>query len=412
MTNNAIHPITDNVSWVGALDPDIVTFDIVMETEFGTTYNSYFINAEKKTVVETVKEKFSVEFINKLKRLTDLTEIAYIVVDHTEPDHTGALKHLLKEAVNAKVVGSGNAIRYLKDIVGHEFPHIIVKDGDIVDLGNMKLRVIGAPNLHWPDSIYCYLEEEKLMFTCDSFGAHFCHEAIFDDLVGDYDAAFRYYFDVILKPFSKFMIKAIEKIRQLEIKAICPGHGPVLRSNWKKYVDLSLALSQTHLQKTGHDENRVLIAYVSAYGYTGLMANKIAEGLRKNDNIVVEVVDIEKLPLAEIDEKISRANAFIVGSPTINQNSLLQIYQMFALISPLRDRGKLAAAFGSYGWSGEAVPIIMANLKALKLNVLGDGLGVKFNPHDESVEQCVHFGYEFGKALLNKCNNQKSETSA
>ena len=221
--------ITKDVSWIGILDKEIVTFDIVMETKYGTTYNSYFINAEKKTIVETAKEKFSAEYLEKVKAVVNPAEIEYIVLNHTEPDHSGSLKHLLEIAPQATVVGSGQALNYLSEMVGKPFKSLKVKDGDVLDLGNKKLRVIGAPNLHWPDSIYTWLEEDKILFTCDSFGAHFCHDAMFDDQVGNYDEAFKYYFDVILKPFSKFMLKAIEKIRPLPIEIICNGHGPILR---------------------------------------------------------------------------------------------------------------------------------------------------------------------------------------
>ena len=205
-TDNRIIDLTPDVKWIGVLDYDIRTFDIVMHTEHGTTYNSYFINAHKKTIIETAKEKFSEVFLSKLRKVTDPADLAYIVLDHTEPDHSGAMRQLLDLAPDAVVVGSGNAIRYLGDIVNRPFRSLVVKDGDTLDLGNKTLKFISAPNLHWPDSIYTYLVEDKILFTCDSFGAHYCHEDLFDDLVGDYDADFRYYFDVILKPYSKFMV--------------------------------------------------------------------------------------------------------------------------------------------------------------------------------------------------------------
>ncbi|MCD4682623.1 MAG: FprA family A-type flavoprotein, partial [Bacteroidales bacterium] len=343
--------ITESTKWIGALDYDIVTFDVVMETEYGTTYNSYFIDAEKKTIIDTVKERFWENYLEKIKSLTDPIDIEYIIVSHTEPDHSGNLKNLLSVAPNATVVGSGNAIRYLKDMIGPDFPYMIIKDGQTLDLGDKSLQFIGAPNLHWPDTIYTYLQEDKLLFTCDSFGSHFCHEEMFDDIVGDIDDAFKYYFDVILRPFSKFMLKAIEKIRPLEINMICPGHGPILRSNWKKYVDLSEKYAEEAMQI--REKHRVFIPYVSAYHKTGIIAEKIAEGIKKAGDIEVDVQDIEKMPIGELDEKIARSSAIIVGSPTINQNILLPIYKLFAVINPLRDKRKLTGAFGSYGWSGE-----------------------------------------------------------
>ena len=284
--------------------------------------------------------------------------------------------------------------------IGKFFKSLKVKDGDTLSLGNKTLKFIGAPNLHWPDSIYTYLVEDQILFTCDSFGAHFCHEAMYDDLVGNYDDVFKYYFDVILKPFSKFMLKAIEKIRPLEIKMICPGHGPILRSTWKNVVDKSEALSKDYIEANEDKKNNVLITYVSAYGFTKEMAKKIKEGLISAGDIKVEVVDIENILLGDLDEKLTRSNALIVGSPTINQNTLLPIYRMFALINPIRDRGKLATAFGSYGWSGEAVKIIEANLRALKLNFVQESLATKFFPHNGVGSEYIEFGKKFGAQLL------------
>ena len=387
--------LTKDVQWIGALDNDLVTFDIVMETKYGTTYNSYFINAEKKVVIDTVKEKFKDNYLERLTKLVAPEEIDYIVVNHTEPDHSGSLKHLLKIAPKAKVYGSRQAINYLNEMIGEPFNYCYVKDGDTLDLGNKTLKFISAPNLHWPDTIYTYLEEDKLLFTCDSFGAHFSHPGIFDDKVGDYDDAFQYYFDVILKPYSKFMLKAIEKIRPLDISMICPGHGPVLRSNWKEIVDKSEELSQEYLNKVSDEKTNVLIAYISAYGYTKKIAETLADTIKSESNYNVDLVDIEHILLGELEEKITRSKALLVGSPTINQNTLLPIYKMFALINPIRDKGKFAASFGSFGWSGEAVKVIESHLKLMKLNVVQEGFAVKFFPNNDQNNEIVEFGKRF-----------------
>ena len=400
MEDSKILDITKDVKWIGVLDRDIITFVIVMTTEYGTTYNSYFINAEKKAVIETVKEKFWDSYLQKIKALTDPASIEFIIVNHTEPDHSGCVKNLLKIAPNAKVVGSGNAIRYLNDLMGEDFPHIIVKDGDTIDLGDKTIRFISAPNLHWPDSIYSYLVEDKLLFTCDSFGSHFCDARMYDDEVGNFDDAFKYYFDVILKPFSKFILKAIEKIRPLEINAICTGHGPILRSNWRKYVSLSEQYAKEAMALPG--ELRVFIAYVSAYNNTKLLAEKIAEGVKSAGKIEIDIHDIETMSLHEIENKIAHSSGLVIGSPTINQNTLLQIYQLFALINPIRDKGKPAAAFGSYGWSGEAAKIIETNLTNLKLNFIGS-FTLKFSPHEKDSDHYIEFGKDFGKKLLEQC---------
>lgn len=399
--NKKILDVTNDVKWIGIFDYDLVTFDVVMETKYGTTYNSFFINAEKKTIIETAKEKFWDDYLGKIEQVCRPEEIEYIIMNHTEPDHSGSLKNLLKIAPKATVVGTGNAIRYLKDLMGIEFPHLVVKDGHTLDLGNKTIRFISAPNLHWPDTMYSYLQDDKVLFTCDSFGAHFCDDSMYEEKIErreEYDYSFKYYFDVILKPYSKFMLKAIDKIEGLEIETIATGHGPILRENWKKYVELSLKFSEEALAVP--EKPKVYIPYVSAYQKTGAVANMIAEGIKQAGDIDVEVSDIEMTSIGELEEKITHASAYIIGSPTINQNILLPIYKCFALINPIRDKGKLAGAFGSYGWSGEARELIKSNLENLKLKFFDEGVFVKFSPNDDDSQRAIEFGKAFGKELL------------
>ncbi len=395
-----IIPIADDVYWIGILDNDIVTFDIVMETRDGTTYNSFFIDAGKKVIIDTSKETFKDEYLAKIQQVTNPAEIDYIVISHTEPDHSGNLKHLLDIAPNAIVYGSRQAINYLNEMIDRPFQSCFVKDGDTLDLDGKTLRFISAPNLHWPDTIYTYLKEDKILFTCDSFGSHYCNELMFDDLVGDFSQSFKYYFDVILRPFSKFMINAIEKIKPLEIKTICPGHGPILRTKWKEILEKTARYSEIYLADAKCEENNILIAYVSAYGYTGLMAELIAKGISQIVDYKITIVDIEKILLGELEELIVKSNSILIGSPTINQNTLLPVYKMFALLNPLRDKGKKAAAFGSYGWSGEAVKLIENQLRALKLDVVCDGISCRFYPHNEKSGQLIEFGKNFARQLI------------
>lgn len=400
MNEKDILNVTKSVKWIGVLDQDIRTFDIVMETQFGTTYNSYLIDAQYPAVVETAKEKFWDVYEAKIRAAIDPATLRFIIVNHTEPDHSGSIRKLLNIAPNAIVVGSGNAIRYLADQIGADFPNRVVKDGDVIDLGDKKLTVISAPNLHWPDTIYTYLQEEKVLFPCDSFGAHYCNSEMFEDKVENYDEAFKYYFDVILKPFSKYMLKAIEKIKSLEIDAICPGHGPILTTNWQKYVGLSKKWSEEYLLIP--EKNKILVAYVSAYGYTKELAQKIVEGIESVEGVAVELCDIEKMDAGTLASKIESSNAYLFGSPTINQNMLPQLYTCFALMSPLREKGKLASAYGSYGWSGEAEKNLVSNIHNLKLDYLGESCFVKFRPQPKDFDRIVEFGKSFALRLIEK----------
>jgi NADH oxidase (H2O-forming) len=399
-----ITDITESVKWIGILDYDIKTFDIVMHTDYGTTYNSYFIDAEKKAIVEVAKAKFSDIYIEKLRTVTDPSEIQYIILDHTEPDHSGSLGLLLELAPSATVVGSGNAIRYLEDIVNVPFKSLVVKHGDKLDLGNKTLTFISAPNLHWPDSMYTWLQEDKVLFTCDSFGAHYCSGEMFSDFSEAYTESFKYYFDVIMRPFSRFMIRAIQQIRPLDIDFICPGHGPVHRDNIGKAIELTenYASRYISLVEKGLHKN-ILVAYVSAYGYTGKAAEYIAGGVAEEGDITTELIDIENISAEELESKIITADGILIGSPTINQNVLLPVYKLFAVINPIRDKGKLGGAFGSFGWSGEATRIILENLRQLKLKIFEETAPFKFSPSGNKEIALRDFGRRYAKKFREEC---------
>lgn len=400
MKDDKILDVSEDVKWIGILDEDIVTFDVVMETEYGTTYNSYFIDADKKTIIETSKENFKDVYLDKVKRVVDFEDIEYIVMNHTEPDHASNLKHLLELAPQATVVATRPALNFLSHMIDKDFKQMVVKDGDTLDLGNKTLKFIGAPFLHWPDTMYTYLVEDEILFTCDSFGAHYCDARMYDDEVDNYDDAFKYYFDVILKPYSNYMLQAIKKIEDLDIKAICPGHGPILRSNWEKYVNWSKELAEETEQ--GNKRLRVFVPYVTAYGNTEKIAKKIAEGINEvSEDIDVIVMDIEHALLGDLESEAYISDAFIIGSPTINQNILLPIYELFAIINPVRHKGKLAGAFGSFGWSGEGVKMIQENLKSLKLKLYDEkGLKVNFVPNQDNDEAAKEYGKGFAEELL------------
>ena len=227
------------------------------------------------------------------------------------------------------------------------------------------------------------------------------------DLSDEYLRSFKYYFDIILKPFSRFAIKAIEKIRPLDISIICPGHGPVLRENRNEIVDLTVAYAEEYIGLTAEkDVRNVLITYVSAYGYTKMMAEQIAEGIQEVGKMEITIKDIENIPPGDLEAEIVLADAILVGSPTINQNTLLPVYKLFSLINPLRDKSKIAGAFGSYGWSGEAPKIIIENLRNLKLKVFEDSAAVKFFPGTEKAFSLRDYGKRFAEFVIAGCDEK------
>ncbi len=397
--------IKDDVYWVGALDPELRIFDIIMYTPFGSSYNSYVIaGSEKTALVETVKEKFFDEYLERLNTLNiDISKIDYIIVNHTEPDHSGSIAKILELAPNAKVVGTSAAIGFLKEICNFNVPSITISKGSTLDLGNKTLKFILAPFLHWPDSMYTYVEEDKILFTCDSFGSHYCEENVFDDLVkneDNYIEATKYYFDMIFGPFKKYIIEALDKIKDLDIEIVCPGHGPVLLKNFHKIKDLYIKWCTP---KNKEDTKLIVIPYVTAYGYTEKLAHSIAEGINSlNEKINVKLYNVINSKKEEILNELEDCDGMIFGCPTINSDALPPIMDILINLNPIVHGGKFAASFGSYGWSGEATKNIESRLKELKLKIPNPSFKVKFKPSDCELEDAFLFGKSFALALLKK----------
>jgi flavorubredoxin/NADPH-dependent 2,4-dienoyl-CoA reductase/sulfur reductase-like enzyme/rubredoxin len=392
-------PARDNIWWVGALDPDLRVFDIVMWTDYGTTYNAYIVKGTKKTVlIETSKFKLFDEHLQRIESVCPAASIDYIVVNHTEPDHTGALEKLLELAPNATVLGSATALSFLKKIVGKPFKQQAVGENDEFDIGGMTLKFIPAQMLHWPDTMFTYIPEAKALFTCDSFGCHYSSEKVFNDLIeGDFYDAYKYYFDNIMGPYKNpHMIKALEKIEGLDIEFIGNGHGPVLRTNIQKYIDMYRAWSLPETPKAP----KVVIAYASAYGYTEQLAQKITEGIRAAGIPGVELYDLVHGDKAAAHSAILSSTGFLLGSPTLVGDALPPVYEMLIGLNPIVDKNKYAGAFGSYAWSGEGVPNLLVRMKQLKMNLPLEGLRVKLKPNEEELAQAVAFGGEFAKAIL------------
>lgn len=397
-----------NLYWTGVLDPGLKVFDIVMETEFGTSYNSYLLKTSKGVVLfETAKAKLFDDYLKELKALVDINEIDYIVVSHTEPDHAGSIEKLLDINPNIKIVATQVAIGFLKNIVNREFNSILVKENDTLDLGDKTLRFMMLPNLHWPDTMYTYIEEDKTLVTCDSFGSHYSFDGVLLSKLTDnegYLRALKYYFDCIIGPFKNpFMVKALDRIKDLEVNMICTGHGPVLDCRIGEikeyYYKWSIAVNP-------NPKKTVIIPYVSAYGYTKQLASEIAKGIKESGDIDVRTYDMVDADNNKVLEELEFADGILFGTPTIVGEALKPIWDLTTSIFARTHGGKLASAFGSYGWSGEAVPHIIERLKQLRMKVV-DGFTVKFKPSDNELKSAYDYGYNFGCVLQNKENPNK-----
>ena len=399
--------LRDGFYWAGIVDDNLRVFDIIMYTEFGTTYNSYVWKAGDKVVLfETAKEKFFDEYLDKLKEIIDVTKIDYLIVDHTEPDHAGSIGRLLEYSPQMKIVATGCAIGFLKEIVNHDFTSIAVKDNQTMEIGGKTLRFLVVPNLHWPDTMYTYIEEEQILVTCDSFGSHYGFHDVLASKVTDqegYMRATKYYFDCIIGPFKPFMLKALDKVRQLDVSMICPGHGPVIDENidrmYNIYEDWCTVVNPNR-KKT------VIIPYVSAYGYTKQLAEEISRGIQDSGDIDVRSYDLVEADQDKVLEELGFADGILFGTPTIVGEALKPIWDLTTSIFAGTHGGKLASAFGSYGWSGEGVPHIIERLKQLRMKVV-DGLKIRFKPGENNLLDAYEYGYNFGCILQKKENPKK-----
>lgn len=393
--------LKDGIYWTGVLDPQLRVFDIIMNTEYGTTYNSYLLKGSNKTALfETAKHKCLDEYLDKLTSLVDIKDIDYIIVDHTEPDHAGSAEKLIELNPAIKLVGTATAISFMKEICNTDFASVIVKEGDTLSLGDKTLRFIAAPNLHWPDAMYTYVEEDKVLLTCDSFGSHYSLDDVLSSKITDQDAymsALRYYFDNIMGPFKPYVLKAIDKIKDLDIDMVCPGHGPVLDEDPWKIINI---YKEWSTEVNPNTKKTVVIPYVAAYGYTGILANKITEGIQAAGDIDVKLFDMVESDQAQVLGEIYWADGILFGTPTILGEALKPIWDLTTSIFPVLHGGKIASAFGSYGWSGEGVPHIIERLKQLRMKVYGNGLRVRFKPSESQLADAYEFGYNFGRSVL------------
>lgn len=392
--------ITDDITWIGALDPNLRIFDIIMYTEFGTTYNSYVLKGSEKTaVLDTAKHTFLESYIEKLTSVTPLDKIDMVIVHHVEPDHSGSLRYLIEKNPNIKVYGSPPAIKYLNDILNIPFNGIMLKESDTLSLGNKTLRFIMAPNLHWPDAMYTYIEEDKVLFSCDSFGSHYSFDEVLLSKINDKDdhkKAIKTYFDDIMAPFKPFVLRAMSKLNGLDIHMILTGHGPCLDENIPEAIALYRQWAQ---DETTNTKTKIVIPYVSAYGYTEKMAFAIKEGIEATGDFDVRLFDMVKEDNQKVVNEILSADGFLLGTPTILSEALKPIWDIVGYLNPVIVKDKHASAFGSYGWSGEGVPHIIERLKQLRIKVM-EGLAIKFNPDQEKLKLCHQFGVDFANQIL------------
>ncbi|HUM82552.1 MAG TPA: FAD-dependent oxidoreductase [Lachnospiraceae bacterium] len=401
--------IKKDLYWTGVLDPNLKVFDIIMETKYGTSYNSYLLKGSEKTALfETSKFAFWDEMKAYIESVTEIENIDYLIMDHTEPDHAGTVEKLLEVNPSLTIVATGTAISFLKHIVNADFASIAVKENDTLSLGDKTLEFMILPNLHWPDTMYTYCPEMKTLFTCDSFGSHFACDGIVRSAVKNeegYADATKYYFDCIIGPFKRpYMSNALERIKDLEIETICTGHGPVLDSRLDQVFGWYKEWCAAPAPKA---KKLVVMPYVSAYGYTKALSEKIAKGVEDAGEIEVHRYDLIFDDKTDLAADMAAADGYLFGTPTILGEALEPIWSLTTGMFYPIFKGRLASAFGSYGWSGEGVPNIMERLKQIKLKTV-EGFRVRFKPSENQLTDAYDFGYNFGCVLLKKEPVRKS----
>lgn len=397
--------IKENVYYVGILDKELQIFDVIMQTKYGTSYNSYLVKGENKVaLIDTVKNEFCDEFIANIEKYVSIDDIDYLIVNHTEPDHSGSISRLLELNPNIEVCGTKMAIDFVRNIINFDFKSNVLTANDSLDLGGKEFKFFAFPMLHWPDSMYTYLKEDKMLFTCDSFGVHYASEKMYNDLEEQDNILsdkiileqYKYYFDVILSPFKKpFLLNALNKISLIPIEYICPGHGMIIRKDIDKYINLY----KEWCEEENTSKTKITVCYVSSYGYTKKMAKAFVQGL-KECNVEVREYDLQVDSIEDAKKDISTSNGIMLGSPTILSDALSPIYEVMSVLNPILNKGMYALSFGSYAWSGEAALNINERFKMLKFNTPFEPIRVKLNPSEHDLDELRKIAKEFANKIL------------
>jgi flavorubredoxin len=398
-----MHQVTPSVLITSILNPNMRIFDIVMRTEYGTSYNSYVvIGSEKTALIDASHLSFTQPYLQNVETALDGRIPDYLVMNHNEPDHSGTVVALLDRYPDLTIIVSQPGAIFLKNITNRDDLNIIIaKDGDCISLGDKTLQFIVAPFLHWPDSIFTYLPEERVVFTCDFLGAHYCEPQLFDTCViyrEQYALAVREYFDGIFAPFKPYVLAGLEKLDSLDVDYCCTSHGPILtpgceyQRNRKRYLNWASPEDKTN--------KRIPVFYVSAYGNTARLASHVARGvLATLPDAEVNCYDLNHHDLATVAKALDESDGFLIGSPTINREALPPIYNLLATVDAVTIAKRPVGLFGSFGWSGEALPHLAERLTSLKCAVFEPQLKICFTPTEADLKAAEELGRSFAASL-------------
>jgi flavorubredoxin len=385
-TNKTAKKLVEGVYYVGVEDWDRRIFDALIPLPNGTSYNAYLIvGKDKVALVDTVQKNFSDELLEKIGSVVDPSKIDYVVMNHAEPDHAGSIPRVLEVAKNAKLVVTKIGVDMAK--IFHNVPDermMSVKEGDTLSLGDKTLRFIDAPWLHWPETMFTYCVEDKILLPCDFFGAHFAKSRLFDDETGDalLSEAKRYYAEIMM-PFPIAIQRALDKVKNLDLNMIGPSHGPIYR-NPKRILDAYESWARGPLQQ------KVVVVYVTMWGATESLEKTIVESIAAEG---VEAVPFNLLvsDVSHIMRELVDTSAIVIGAPTVLNGPHPQSILITELMRAIKPRAKLVSVFGSYGWGGGSVKTLKDRFQQSGFEVL-DTLDVRGPPKKEDLEKAVALG--------------------
>ena len=387
--------LADGLFWVGSVDWNIRDFH-GYSTKLGSTYNAYLIMDEKITLVDTVKKEFADEFIRSISDIVDPKKIDYVISNHTEMDHSGGLARVMHKVGEDKPlfcskVGHKNLSRHFTQ----KWNYQPVENGSELSLGKRTLTFLETRMLHWPDSMFTYLKEDKILLSSDAFGQHYAGPERFDDEIGDaiIPHARKYYANILLL-YAPLILKLVDQVTKmgLEIDMICPDHGIIWREDPMKIIHAYVEWSQ---QKP---KRKALVIYDTMWHSTEAMANAIVEGLYEK-GVEATPMHLRSWHRSDVITEVLDAGAIIVGSPTLNNGLFPTISDFLTYMKGLKPKDKVGAAFGSYGWSGESVKLINKELEAMKFKVINPGMKIQYVPDSEGLEACREFGRKIAQDL-------------
>jgi len=391
--------VCDRVYWVGAVDWGVRDFHGYL-TSRGTTYNAFLILADKITLIDTVKAPFKQEMLARIASVVNPRDISCIISNHAEMDHSGSLPWIVEAVQPEKVFASVNGVKAIADHFHMDREIIAVKDGETLRIGNMTLTFVETKMLHWPDSMFTYLGEKELLFSSDAFGMHLASSERFadelDDSVLEHEAA-KYYANILL-PLSPLVTELLHSVGGLgiTINTIAPDHGPI----WRK--DVNRPLDNYAKWAAQKPTNRAVVVYDTMWESTAAMARAIGEGLTAGGTSI-RLMPLKSCHRSDVATEVLDAGALVVGSPTMNNNMFPTVADTLTYLKGLKPKNMVGATFGSYGWSGEAVKQMTEMLRAMKVEMVDEGIKVRYVPDGDALAQCRSLGQRVAESLAEKC---------